>query len=56
MHCGVSHVDERPQTVALETLLDRDPTLRAIVDLPPNWVAERANTCSPWTRSKSPGA
>jgi hypothetical protein len=47
--CGDIH-DEIPVVVGINHLLDRDPTLREIMDLPDNWEAERESPQSPWQR------
>ena len=31
-----------------------DPTLRAVADLPPGWVARRTASSSPWAREPKP--
>ena len=38
--------------VALSTIVERDPSLYALADLPPGWVASRKDASSPWTREK----
>ncbi len=49
--CGGEHdEDEVPRVVGLNHLIDDDPSLRAVLDLPPNWGAERLSIRSPWHR------
>jgi hypothetical protein len=49
--CGSSHEEgEGPRLVGLNHLLDRDPTLNEIVDLPDEWEAERSEVGGAWTR------
>ena len=48
--CGDTHEDEVPQVVCIGHLLDRDPTLREILDLPDGWEAERQNVEAVWER------
>ncbi len=49
--CGGAHDDaEAPHVVGLNHLLDDDPSLRAIIDLPPEWEAERSSLQSAWER------
>ena len=52
--CGGSHeADEKPRVVGLNHLVDRDTTLREILDLPSDWDAERSEMSAPWTRTPS---
>lgn len=49
--CGGDHSDEaRPHIVGIDHLLDRDASLRAILDLPNDWEAERLAEGSSWER------
>lgn len=49
--CGGMHDEgEVPRVVGLNHLLDDDPSLRAILDLPPDWEAERSAQKSAWER------
>ncbi|MEZ4300173.1 MAG: hypothetical protein R3B70_34820 [Polyangiaceae bacterium] len=51
MLCGGAHEETAvPQVVGLNHLLDRDPDLRALLDLPPEWEAERAGGGTRWER------
>jgi hypothetical protein len=52
--CGGDHeTDEVPRVVGLNHLLQRDPTLAEVLDLPANWEAERDHVGSLWQRSKA---
>lgn len=49
--CGEVHAQEEvPRVVGINHLLDRDPTLLELMDLPPDWEAERASNGAPWMR------
>lgn len=51
--CGGYHAEEdRPHVVGLSHLLERDPTLAEVSDLPKDWEAERAKVGAAWTRSE----
>jgi hypothetical protein len=52
MHlCGETHVEaEEYHIVGVEHLLERDATLREVLDLPDNSEAERADVNMPWSR------
>ena len=52
--CGDDGPEERPQVVGLNHLLERDPTLLELRDLPIDWCAERAAPGSPWHRTYEP--
>jgi hypothetical protein len=52
--CGGGHeVGETPKVVGLNHLLQRDPTLLELVNLPDEWEAERASVSGPWLRKRS---
>jgi hypothetical protein len=52
--CGEAHDGiEGAHWVHTEHVLDRDPSLREVTDLPDGWEAERANVGSPWIRIRS---
>ena len=54
--CGAAHVDgEGPRLVGLNHLFERDPTLRDLADLPPEWEAERFEVGAPSRRSRQKG-
>lgn len=49
--CGGTHDEgEVPRVVGLTHLLDDDPSLRAILDLPDEWEAERPVQGAGWER------
>ena len=51
--CGGSHAsDETPRVVGQNHLIERDPSLSDLMDLPVEWEAERDTTESPWTRRR----
>jgi len=52
--CGdVDHSDpNEPYHVSIGALLDFDPTLDCIADLPAEWEAERPDAESPWIRTR----
>jgi len=41
---------ELPRVVGLNHLMDDDPSLRSLLDLPPEWEAERATEQAAWER------
>jgi hypothetical protein len=49
--CGDVHKD-RPHGVCIGHLLERDPSLHEVVDLPIGWEAERKGQGGPWIRSR----
>lgn len=51
--CGnVDHNDPlEPYHVSVGALLDMDPTLNEIADLPPEWEAERSEIRADWLRT-----
>ncbi len=53
--CGMQHYSgERPHVVGRGHLLERDPTLKELLDLPTDWEAERSTVGEPWTRTRVP--
>jgi hypothetical protein len=49
--CGGEHdAGDRPHVVGLNHLLDRDPSLRELLDLASDWEAERVDEAGPWER------
>lgn len=47
--CGGSHdSDELPRVVGFGHLLTDDPSLRAVLELPENWSAERESLEAQW--------
>ncbi len=45
---------EHAMLVALEEVVDLDPTVIELADLPPGWEAIRAAVGEPWARRESP--
>jgi hypothetical protein len=51
--CGQTHSkDEIPKVVGLNHLLERDPSLSQLRDLPVDWEAERASILDQWIRTE----
>jgi hypothetical protein len=52
--CGAVHGDsaEEYRVVGIGHLLERDPTLRAVMDLEPDWEAEREQVGKSWVRTR----
>jgi hypothetical protein len=50
---GTDHDGEGPHHVHLHHVLDADPALHDLADLRRGWDAERPDTTSGWTRTKS---
>jgi hypothetical protein len=50
--CGAEHEDTGAsyRVVGKGHILDRDPTLKELADLAPNWEAERASVRDAWVR------
>jgi hypothetical protein len=42
--------------VSLKSMLERDPTLRELADLPAGWIATRQFRADPWQRSTNTDA
>lgn len=53
--CGHSdHNDPlEPYHICVGALIEADPTLHQISDLPPEWEAERMAVCSAWLKTKA---
>ena len=51
--CGGDHPDDESayKVVGIGHVLDQDPSLRLLDDLPPNWEAERTTIGQPWVRT-----
>jgi hypothetical protein len=50
--CGGGHeAQEKPHVVGLNHLVERDGSLSELVDLPPDWEAERTGIGEPWIRT-----
>lgn len=55
--CGGDHgPEETPRLVGVGHLIERDPSLETILDLPRGWEAERESALSPWSRTRIPRA
>ncbi|OEH86439.1 hypothetical protein BHU72_13555 [Desulfuribacillus stibiiarsenatis] len=52
-HCGTDVDMEDAMMVALEEIIDFDPAITAIADLPLGWVAWREDITSPWKREEA---
>ena len=53
--CGEPHeAEERPRVVGLNHLVANDPTLNVILNLPPDWEAERASQSEQWVQRRIP--
>ena len=51
--CGGEHqAGETPNVVGLNHLMERDPSLQALSDLPDDWEAERVTAYDPWIRTR----
>lgn len=49
--CGLDHdPSEIPHVVGLDHLLERDPSISQVLDLPENWEAERPDQRSQWVK------
>lgn len=52
--CGEAHEPEEiPEVVGMNHIIDSDPGLRQILDLPAGWLAERSSPDLPWVRTMS---
>jgi hypothetical protein len=50
---GTDHSRTDGRFVIVGVLLDFDPSLDELADLPPGWEAERRDRCSPWIRTRT---
>ncbi|EUJ10736.1 hypothetical protein Meth11DRAFT_1564 [Methylophilaceae bacterium 11] len=50
--CGTTNDSEDLMLVGMGEVVDLDPTLASIADLPPGWSAERTSVKSNWVRTK----
>lgn len=51
--CGQEHGEEEHYSlVGVGHLLERDPSLRELADLEPDWEAERGAKDEPWLRTR----
>jgi hypothetical protein len=53
---GLSVGMDEALMVSLKSMLERDPTLRELADLPVGWIATRQSRSDPWNRSINDGA
>lgn len=53
--CGATHPGAIPKVVGMEHLLERDPSLKQILQLPLGCDAERTDTSSVWLIAERPG-
>jgi hypothetical protein len=52
--CGGEHeAGEIPKVVGLNHLLERDPTLQELKNLPDEWEAERTSIDATWLRKQA---
>ncbi len=52
--CGGHHEPgELPRVVGLDHILDADPSINDVLDLPVNWEAERDSPDGEWVRTPS---
>lgn len=51
--CGGLHANDASsyRVVGIGHVVDKDPSLRAVMDLPPDWEAERQDVSSDWTKT-----
>ncbi|MFD0893433.1 barstar family protein [Luteolibacter ambystomatis] len=52
-HLKETEADEKPLLVCLEHIVNLDPTVLEIADLPPGWMAWRASRLEPWNRRET---
>ncbi len=50
--CGTTNRQEDGRAACFGCMLEKDPSLRALADLPPGWQARREDASSPWERQK----
>jgi hypothetical protein len=46
--------EKNAAVVSLKNILDRDPTVALLADLPPGWHAWRASGSTAWLRAETP--
>ena len=53
--CGQAHADNASmyRVVGIGHVINDDPSLAALLDLPANWEAERGSISEPWIRTPS---
>lgn len=54
--CGDEHDDDASayRVVGIGHILEHDPSINAVLDLPPEWDAERSAEGQPWRRQPIP--
>ena len=52
--CNTTGEETDGRVIAMGQAVKLDPSLHAIADLPPGWVAERNSVTEQWTRHESP--
>ena len=50
--CGTTNRSEDAMLVSMGKIVDRDPSLRDIADLPPGWSAYRDSADAQWIKRK----
>ncbi len=48
--CGTTNASADAKLVCLGCMIDRDPTLVQLADLPEGWLAHRVSPTQPWAR------
>ena len=52
---GGSNSIKNAMTVSMQHIVNLDPTVRDIADLPPGWLARRARVGAEWIREPNSG-
>jgi hypothetical protein len=52
--CGQSHSDGKPRVVCLGCMVERDPTIWTLADMPAGWGADRDRPGANWNREANP--
>ncbi len=50
--CGTTNASEDAKVVCLGCMVERDPTLVQLADLPEGWMAYRESSKHPWSREE----
>jgi hypothetical protein len=50
--CGTTNADSDAKVISMAEALELDPSLEAISDLPPGWIAWRKKPGEKWQRAK----
>jgi hypothetical protein len=53
-HCGDSHADSAPLIICMGCIIERDPTLASVADLPSGWGADRETIGGEWSKEENP--